>query len=354
MAVPKYRSGAMNSGDILRSMGLPRLVNIRRAHPMESSLAGMRRPVRRRLTRLIRRSRDPLVVRRAMAVLSLGRGNSAAEVARETGAARSSVQSWKWSFIEQGEAGLQPQPRGPRPSTVTPTLITRLLAVVEGHPPDYGYLRSTWTSELLALLLKRQHGFAIHASTVRRLLNRLDWVWRRARPTLCIRDPRKPARMAAINRALQRAAPADTAVLYVDEADVDLNPRIGELWSRRGQQVTILSPGKNRKRYLAGALDAYRGTILYTEGESKNTDLYLRLLEGVERHYVCSVRTIYVVLDNYGIHSSRVARAWVAHHPRIRLLFQPAYHPWVNVIDGCGWPSMTPSHAITGTPPSTA
>lgn len=193
---------------------------------MENSLSGMRRPVRRRLIRLIRRSRDALVVRRAMAVLSLGRGNSAAEVARETGTARSSVQSWKWLFLEHGEAGLQPQPRGPRPSTVTPTLITRLLALLEDNPPDYGYLRSTWTSELLALLLKRQHGFVIHASTVRRLLNRLDWVWRRARPTLCICDPRKRARMAAINRALQHAARADTAVLYVDEADVDLNPRI--------------------------------------------------------------------------------------------------------------------------------
>ncbi len=306
---------------------------------MENSLAGMRRPIRRRLVRLIQRSRDALVVRRAMAVLSLGRGNSAAEVARETGTARSSVQRWKWLFLEQGEAGLQPRLRGPRPSTVTPTLITRLLALLEDNPPDYGYLRSTWTSELLALVLRRQHGLAIHASTVRRLLNRLEWVWRRARPTLCIRDPRKPARMAAINRALQRAARADTAVLYVDEADVDLNPRIGALWSRRGQQVAIPTPGKNRKRYLAGALDAHRGTILYTEGESKNTDIYLRLLEAVERHYTSSVRTIYVVLDNYGIHTSRIAHAWAAHHPRIRLLFQPAYHPWVNVIERL-WKAM--------------
>lgn len=182
---------------------------------MESSLAGMCRPVRRRLIGLIRRSDDALVVRRAMAVLSLGCGNSAAEVARETGAARSSVQSCKWSFLEQRGSGLQLQPRGRRPSTVTPALITRLLALLEGNPSDYGYLRSTWTSELLALSLERQHGFIIHASTIRRLPNRLDWVWRRARPTLCIRDSRKQARMAAINRALQRAARADTAVLYV-------------------------------------------------------------------------------------------------------------------------------------------
>ncbi len=283
---------------------------------MENSLASMPRPVRRRLVRLVRRSRDALVVRRATALLLLGRGRRVAEVAREIEAARSSVQTWKFLFLKEGEAGLIPQPRGPRPSTVTPQLIQRLLALVELKPRKFGYLRSTWTSELLALALARQYRLAIHASTVRRLLKRLGWVWRRACPTLCIRDPRKPARMAAINRALPQAARADTAVLYVDEADVDLNPRIGALWCRRGQQVAIPTPGKNRKRYLAGALDAERGTVIYTEDESKNTDLFLRLLEAVEAAYPARVRRRYVVLDNYGIHDRRLARAWLAHHPR--------------------------------------
>ena len=306
---------------------------------MTSSLAGMRRPIRRRLARIIRRSSDALVVRRATALLLLGGGQSVAEVARKIEAARSSVQSWKFLFLREGEAGLSPKPRGRQPSTVTLSLIQHLLVLVADRPGDYGYLRSTWTSELLALVLRRQHGLSIHASTVRRLLKRLGWVWRRARPTLCIRDPRKATRMAAINRALLRATRSDPAVLYVDEADIDLNPRIGALWCQRGHQVAIPTPGKNRKRYLAGALDAHRGTVLYTEGESKNTDLFLRLLEKVEHDYPNSVRRIYVVLDNYGIHKSRIARAWAAHHPRIQLLFQPTYHPWVNVIERL-WKAM--------------
>ena len=300
---------------------------------MEASLAGMRRPVRRRLARLIQQTRDALVARRATVVLLLGAGNSASEVARLTGAARSSVQRWKWLYLEQGEAGLQPRARGRLSWTVTPTLISRLLTLLEGHPPAHGYLRSTWTSELLAQALRRRHGLVPHASTLRRLLRRLGWGWRRARPTLCLRDPRKQARMAAINRALQRAHRADTAVLYLDEADVDLNPRIGAVWSRRGQQVAIPTPGQNRKRYLAGALDAHHGRILYAEGDSKNTDLFLRLLETIEKNYAPTVRRLYLVLDNYGIHRSRLACAWLAHHPRFRLLFQPTYHPWVNVIE---------------------
>lgn len=88
-----------------------------------------------------------------------------------------------------------------------------------------GYLRSTWTSELLARELARQHRQRIHASTVRRLLRRLGWVWRRARPTLHIRDPRYPARMGTINRALRDAARADTAVVYTRGRGQILQPR---------------------------------------------------------------------------------------------------------------------------------
>lgn len=307
---------------------------------MESSLASMRRPVRRRLVHLVRHNGDPLVVRRATAILLLAQGRGVAAVAREMAAARSSVQAWRNLFLREGEAGLVPQRRGAPPSTVTPGLIQQLLALVPQSPRDLGYLRNTWTSELLAKELGRQHRQRIHASTVRRLLRRLGWVWRRARPTLHIRDPRKPARMAAINRALARAARSDTAVLYVDEADVDLNPKLGALWCRRGEQVAIPTPGKNRKRYLAGALDAHRGTVIFTEGDSKDTDLFLRLLEAVEQQYDSRrFRRLYIVLDNYGIHSSRIARAWLAHHPRVRLLFQPAYHPWVNAIERL-WKAM--------------
>lgn len=306
---------------------------------MGSSLAGMPRPTRRRLVRLERRSRDPLIVRRAAAVRRLGEGRSVTEVSIEMAAARSSVQCWRDLFLREGEAGLQPQRRGPPPRTVTPGLIAQLIALVAQSPRELGYLRNTWTSELLAKELARQYRQTIHASTVRRLLPQLGWVWRRSRPTLHIRDPRYPARMAAINHALAQAARPDTAVLYIDEADVNLNPKLGAMWSRRGQQVAIPTPGQNRKRYLAGALDAHRGTILYTEGDSKNTDLFLRLLEVAERHHDRRFKRLYIVLDNYGIHCSRLARAWVANHPRICLLFQPVYHPWVNVIERL-WKAM--------------
>jgi transposase len=305
---------------------------------MDNGLGKVPRPIRRRLKRITRKSRDPLYVRRAMVILMLAEGLSVSEVGRNTQIARSSIQRWKYLFITYGEAGLEPQTRGPKVSTVTDELITLTDELLNQSPTELGYLRSTWTSELLAKEL-RERGHAVHASTIRRLLKRIGYAWSRARPTLCIRDPRKPQRMAAINAALKRAGRRDTAVLYVDEADVDLNPRIGPVWTPKGQQVTVPTPGKNRKQYVAGALDAQSGAITFVDGESKNTDLFLRLLEAVERTYAKSVSCIYIILDNYIIHKSRLAQAWCSYHPRIRLLFQPAYHPWVNDIEHL-WKAM--------------
>ena len=40
-----------------------------------------------------------------------------------------------------------------------------------------------------------------------------------------------------------------------------------------------------------------------------------------------------MVLDNYIIHKSRKAQRWLKDNPKFELLFQPAWHPWVNEVE---------------------
>ena len=61
---------------------------------------------------------------------------------------------------------------------------------------------------------------------MRRLLPNLNIVSRRAHPTLNHRVPRKAEKLKAIYEAIEHCD-VDTAVLHVDEADLDLLPRIG-------------------------------------------------------------------------------------------------------------------------------
>jgi transposase len=139
-------------------------------------------------------------------------------------------------------------------------------------------------------------------------------------------------RSRAYARESQMGETGAAAVFYVDEADIDLNPRIGFIWSPKRQQVAIPTPGTNQKRYLAGALHAQTGQVVCVEAERKNSALFIELLTALWRRYR-GQREILLILDNYGAHKSRLTQMWLAAHQQFRLLFQPVYHPWVNRIE---------------------
>ena len=298
---------------------------------MSHSVTEMPRWVRRRLQRVVQTSWDKDHVRRALAILHLWETNSVSEVARRLCAARSSVQRWRSEFEEFGEAGIEPQPRGRTDWKANDELLLRLEALVRTSPQTYGYLRTRWSSELLSLELAKQTDTHVHATTVRRWLARLGFGWRRARPTLHKRDPRKSERLAAIAKALETQAPY-TEVFYVDEVDIDFNPKLGQAWMPRGSQEAIPTPGKNRKHYLAGALHAHTGAVFWAEHERKDSWLFVKLLYQLKRTYR-RARRIVLIVDNYSIHKSRVTERWLSANPKFELLFQPAYHPWVNRIE---------------------
>lgn len=299
---------------------------------MNYSVTEIPRAVRRRLARVVQRGRDRDHARRALALLVLWETDgNVSETARRCHASRHSVRWWKARFEADGEEGLEPLRRGRQEWKASPTVLARLGELVRCDPTRMGYLRSRWSSELLALELSRSGVVEVHATTVRRWLSQMSIVWRRARPTLCITDPRKGERMRAIRRVLRRAS-AEEEVFYVDEADIDLNPRIGPAWMPQGEQMAVPTPGKNRKHYVAGALNARTGAVVWTEHTSKDSELFLRLLEALLRTYR-RARRVYLIADNYIIHKSRVTLGWLARHPKMQVVHQPAYHPWVNHIE---------------------
>jgi putative transposase len=52
-------------------------------------------------------------------------------------------------------------------------------------------------------------------------------------------------------RAFLRRLPADETAVFMDEVDVNLNPKVGCMWMRKVRQAAVETPGTNEKRYLA-------------------------------------------------------------------------------------------------------
>lgn len=304
---------------------------IERGSKLKYSIYEIPRAIRRRLKKISQKHRDGDYRRRANAILLLYEGYNVMQTAELVNASRTSVRDWCRRYESLGEAGLVPESRGRHVETVTEALCAKLLELVQEHPDAYGYLRSRWTSEMLAEQLYETLSIPIHSSTVRRLLPRLGVVWNRARPTLCIKDRSKARKMKAINAALKNASEA-RPVFYVDEADVDLNPRIGNGWMRTGVQTAIPTPGKNQKRYLAGALNATTGNVVWVEWEKKNSEIFILLLAELRKRYR-QAKKIILIADNYVIHKSAMTQCFLKCNPKFKILFQPVYHPWVNKIE---------------------
>jgi transposase len=292
---------------------------------------------RRRLHRLSQRSKDAGLMRRSLVLCWLMRGCSVSKVSQNLMVARSTVYRWVGWFQADGIEGLERGPGGRRAWAVTERLLEALETLLDETPRHFGYLRTTWSSELLAKALYEYYALEIHPSTVRRALRRTAFRWRRARPTLHKRDPRKAEKLAAIQHAIDSEDPY-TEVFFVDEADIDLNPRIGFTWSRRGHQSAVPTPGQNRKHYVAGALHARSGRLVWVEHEKKNTALFMKLLTALRRSYR-RAQNIVLILDNYSVHKTDAVAQFLTRNPKFQLLFQPVYYPWINRIERL-WKAM--------------
>lgn len=293
------------------------------------------RSVSRRLQHLVRKTREAGLRTRALIVLQAAAGKGTTQIADAVHYHPSAVLKVLHRFAAEGEAGLRDHREDNGFPKVDDDLREMLVTLVRGTPEDYGWARPTWTQELLARQLAHETRVRVSASTVARTLADLGARWGMARPTVAC--PWAPAakgrRVRAIQRLLATLPPGEEA-FYEDEVDIHLNPRIGRDWMAPGEQKTVLTPGQNAKHYLAGALHTRTGEVVWVGNGRKNSHLFLQLLRRLVAAFP-GARKLHVILDNYGIHSSRLVQYALTQefHGRIVLHFLPPYSPQHNRIE---------------------
>jgi transposase len=223
--------------------------------------------------------------------------------------------------------------RRARVRVLTPTLQRSLLALLGTVPRACGWCRTRWSCATLALELQAHRGVQVSAETIRRWLHELGWVWKRAKLAAKDDDPQRVQKLARIRYTVEQL-PARAALFFADELDISLLPKVGYQWMPKGEQLEVLTPGTNKKRYLAGAWDLHRGTIVHRVWWRKTQGLFLDLLATLDRAYPSLQFThLYVVVDNYKIHKAQAVERWLAAHPRFELLFLPTYCPKASPIE---------------------
>jgi putative transposase len=251
----------------------------------------------------------------------------------------STINRWRRRFLADGLAAVLDAPaRRPSPfAIVWINLVFRWVTTMT--PRDFGFYRSRWTCQTVALLLAEDHGLCVSRETVRRWLHEKNLEYRRPRPVLGPQDPERASNLRHI-RGLLRHLPANEIALFQDEVDVNTNPKIGQMWMLRGKQATVLTPGTNTKRYLAGSMDWRTGDITLSEGGRRNADLFIAHLDDLRRRYRC-YRVIHVICDNASFHRPdrcRKVREYMERWGhRVKLHFLPTYAPETNPIERVWW-----------------
>lgn len=298
------------------------------------TLPRLSRQCARSLIRWAKKRKDAALLTRALAVTQvLWKARPHRSVAESLGCVPASVSRWVRRFRSDDRDGLLDRRAQNGTTKATDDFIQVVVQVLTGSPLDHGFSRPTWTRELLVRVAEELTSIRVSVCVMGRVLGWLGA--RRGNPkpiVVCPLSERQQRRRLAKIRRLIAELPANEVVVYEDEVDIHLNPKIGLDWMRRGQQRVVVTPGKNAKAYIAGALDARDGTIVWTGASQKNTTLFVKLLERLTQHYI-NAKRIHVILDNYGIHKSSEARCALRRLGRIQLHFLPPYSPDHNHIE---------------------
>jgi transposase len=283
---------------------------------------------------------DPQLRLRAHLILLLAAGPSWALITAVLFCSSATLARWQRRFCAGRVEALLGLPRG-RP----PRLAARWAALLADWvtrltPRAFGFLRSRWSCAVLALALWQTGRIQVSRETVRRWLHRHDLVWRRPRPVLKRPDPDREAILARL-RQVWRDLPDDETVVFMDEVDLNLNPGIGSMGMRRGQQAEVVTPGDNQKNYLAGSLHWRTGVLLgEVTGPKRDSDLFVRHLEAL-RWQLRRYRVLHVFCDNARFHKPdlcRRVRDYLAQcGGRVVLHFLPRYEPACNPIERVWW-----------------
>jgi putative transposase len=291
---------------------------------------------RKTVLRLIQRGHaDHRVVRRAHVLLLLAEDTTVRTIAAMLFCSFDLITAVRREYMRGGmEAALGTE----RVVQRVPGWWAWLLCWVTKRTPwDFDISRSRWSCETLAKVIRQKVGVHLGRESVRVILLQLGMVWRRPRPVIGPFDPEHDAKMQEIHQ-LRATLPADQVVVYQDEVQVDLNPKIGSQWMLEGVQAQVVTPGDNERRHLAVSMLAGSGRLIVSRPtRRRNSEQFIAHLEDLCRR-LRRWKVIHVICDNANFHKSRAVKAWVASQGgRVVLHYLPTRAPEENPVERVFW-----------------
>jgi putative transposase len=170
---------------------------------------------------------------------------------------------------------------------------------------------------------------------VRYVLRRLGITYKRGRRYVHSPDQAYSQKMALVAeaRAQAQAEPERVVFLYQDELTYYRRPSVAQGYAETGSDGPRADQGhgSNKKRRIAGCLNAVTGALVSWQRSTFGVEVLLRFYKAVEAAYP-EAEVIYMAQDNWPVHTHPKVREYLE-SSRIRVLFLPTYAPWTNPIE---------------------
>ena len=275
---------------------------------------------------------------RLVMILLSQQGQTATQIADLLGYDPSTVRRWIHRYRTHGTGGLADRPRSGRPRLGSRRLGQRIRRLL-GQP-------KAWTIPRL------WHAAGRPPMSLRTLHRRVGEVAAWRRPRLVAKgDPDRDQILADLHQQL-KDLPTGAVVLAEDESHLNLLPWVRSTWIVRGQRQHVMTPGKNRRRTIFGAIDLATGRFLYQVTRKAISATFTAFCEQLLAAYP-HAPVVAVICDNVIIHRSKIVQRWRKTHPRLLILHGARYSPHDNPVERIwgalkAWLANNPTLTIQG------
>jgi transposase len=148
-------------------------------------------------------------------------------------------------------------------------------------------------------------------------------------------DPDYRRKVRHLHRCLRDAArrPDRVGAVFLDEFGYHRWPEVAPPW---GLEVAVAPrAGNNQPWRTIGALNALTGQVNYLDGYIVGRQQVIQFYAQLNHAYPTLDR-LYVIQDNWNIHTHPDVLTALAKYPRITPVWLPTYAPWLNPIEKLG------------------
>lgn len=204
----------------------------------------------------------------------------------------------------------------------------------EVMPDETGPTPSRWTLRTIRVSIAELNDYSL--SGVWRILQRSGLTLRRGQMQMFSPDPAYTEKRAHLLTCLSQTAhnPEEIILLFMDEMGYYRWPAAAHNWMLAAPEPVQVAPcaDNNKQWRIIGVLNALTGQVNYLDNYIVGRAHVIKMYELIAQLYP-DATCIFVVQDNWSIHSHQDVAEALLNWPQIEPVWLPTYAPWLNPIE---------------------